>query len=104
MCFAEAHYQDGQGTIRIGISITISDQETTFVCLPGCHERPLPDGTWAQVHPDGIETVPADRVQMLRATRPDNTIVDITLSWDDQRTTTPLNDDELLKFATVFSR
>ena len=104
MCFADAYYQDSQGTIRIGFSITISDQETTFVCLPGCHERILPDGTWAQVSPDGVKTVPADRVQMLLATRPDNTTVNIILSWHNQRTTTPLTDDELLKLATVFSR
>jgi hypothetical protein len=102
ICFAEAYYRDSQGTIVLGISVTLPDQGPIEVeCFSSCDERVLPDGTRAQINPNNTDQ---ERVQTLNASRPDNTLITITLSWNDNRTTPPLTDDELVRFATVFSR
>jgi hypothetical protein len=103
-CFAEAYYQDGQGTIRLGMAVTLPepDQGTVDIaCFSSCEEHTLPDGTLAQVNANNTDQ---EHVQTLWASRPGNTFVIITLSWNDTRSAPPLTDDELLKFATVFSR
>jgi hypothetical protein len=101
-CFAEAYYQDSRGMIRLGIAVTLPDHgPIEMVCSPSCDESVLPDGTRTQINPSNVGE---ERVQTLNASRPDDTIITITLSWNDDRSAQPLTDDELLKFATVFSR
>jgi hypothetical protein len=102
ICFTEAFYDDGHGVLRLGIAVTIPEQGTIEdICLPDCRALRLSDGTQAQVNP---VFVGSERVQLLLASRPDGTNTRITLSWNDNRSARPLSDDELLKFATVFSR
>jgi hypothetical protein len=101
ICFAEAYYRDSQGTIVLGISVTLPEGPIEVVCFSSCDERVLPDGTRAQINPNNTDQ---ERVQTLNASRPDNTLITVTLSWNNNRSGPPLTEDELVKFATVFSR
>lgn len=103
-CWTYGYYRDGTG--KIGFKFSVSRESLVYDSM--CRENPcvrltLPDGTETR---RGTTTQPGptgDYTQEVSAVRPDGTSIWVEVFWTDQRSTTPITAEQLLKFAEAFT-
>jgi hypothetical protein len=104
-CWTYGYYQDGAG--KVGIKFSVSRQPLWFteICRDvDCAEKTLRDGTKVRVKTNTTHADPVGEYQHeIAAKRKDGTYIWVATFWTGKRATTPLTDEELLKFATAFT-
>jgi hypothetical protein len=103
-CSAFAYYRDGTGLITFDFGVARDPMPYDEVCREvTCVEKTLRDGTRTRLSTSVAPDPTGSHSHMLGAKRPDGTYAWVTIRWKEQRPTTPLTDDQLLKFATAFT-
>ena len=97
-CWSAVYYRDTFGIIGIKFSVT-EKKVFDVLCEGGCSDTTLSDGTVTQMATGWGAT----NTHTVGATRPDGTHVWVEVYWRDERPTTPLSNEALLKLATAFT-
>ncbi|HEX6353685.1 hypothetical protein [Actinophytocola sp.] len=103
-CSAMGYYQDAEGALLV--YLTVKDIKTwpfdSCVGAPDCDEWTLSDGTRVLTDADTAGVASPGHLQQIHALRPDNTQIELAVTWQDGRTSPPLTLEELVKWATAF--